>query len=192
MLEGPPPISGGTVDWVFLDRDGTVNVKPAAGEYVESADDLQLLPGAGAGVRLLNDAGIWVGLVTNQRGVALGRMSAVDLEQVHERLQALLAVHGARLDALYACPHGLDECDCRKPGPGMMLKAQSEHPELDFRRAAIVGDSVSDIEAGRRLGLRTVAIGAADGELARRCDPDHQVADLLEGARLLTAVSQQR
>lgn len=167
---------------MFLDRDGTLNVKPPAGEYVERPADLRLLPGAAAAVRELNRAGVWTALVTNQRGVALGRMSLADLDAVHEQLASLLAREGAQLDAVYACPHGLGECDCRKPAPGMLLRARAEYPELDFARAAIVGDSPADIEAGRRLGLRTVLIGDAP---LPGCAADDVVADAAQAARLL-------
>jgi D-glycero-D-manno-heptose 1,7-bisphosphate phosphatase len=175
---------------VFLDRDGTLNVKPPDGEYVERPEELELLPGAAAAVRMLNRAGLWTGVVTNQRGVALGRMSASDLEAVHERLRRLLDLEEAHVDAIYACTHGLDECECRKPHPGLLLRAQSEHPEIDFARAAIVGDSTSDVQAGRRLGLRTVLIGGADGDLvAAGAAADHLVADPLQAASLLLARS---
>lgn len=175
--QSTPPIS-----WVFLDRDGTLNVKPPAGEYIERPAALQLLPGAGEAVRNLNRAGVWAALVTNQRGVSLGRMSLADLDAVHERLVRLLALEGAHLDAIYVCPHGIDECDCRKPAPGMLLRARREHPALDFARAAIVGDSLSDMEAGRHLGLYRVLIG--DAPLADDC-ADAVVADPASAVRLL-------
>jgi D-glycero-D-manno-heptose 1,7-bisphosphate phosphatase len=179
----------GALGWVFLDRDGTLNVKPPAGEYIERADDLALLPGAAEAVRVLNRAGIWTGVVTNQRGVALGRMSAAELDAVHERLAVLLARDGASLDAIYACVHAADECDCRKPRPGMLLRAREEQPGLDFGRAAIVGDSLTDIEAGRSVGVRTILIEASDGgepSAASRL-ADDVVPHLLHAARLLLA-----
>lgn len=174
------------IRWVFLDRDGTLNVKPPAGEYIERPEVLELLPGAAEAVKMLNRAGLWTGVVTNQRGVALGRMSNEDLDAVHERLSELLHLEGASVDAIYACPHGLDECICRKPHPGLLLKAQREHPALDFARAAIVGDSSSDIQAGRRLGLTTVLISERDVDRVAAHVADHVVADPIQAARLLT------
>lgn len=181
------PSSDDAIRWVFLDRDGTLNVKPAEGEYVERPADLELLPGAAEAVRTLNRAGLWTGVVTNQRGVALGRMSADQLEAVHRRLRELLSREDAVLDAIYACPHEAGACDCRKPQPGMLLRARRENPALDFRRAAIVGDSLNDIEAGRSVGLRTVLIAgqAATGERAAAL-ADDVVPDLLHAASLLT------
>lgn len=175
------------IRWVFLDRDGTLNVKPPDGEYIERPEALELLPGAAEAVRMLNHAGVWTGVVTNQRGVALGRMSAEDLEVVHERLRHLLRLEGAFVDAIYVCPHEIAVCDCRKPQPGLLLKAQSENPALDFARAAIVGDSPSDAQAGRRLGLTTVLIAAEERGRARSCIADHVVAGPLQAASLLIA-----
>jgi D-glycero-D-manno-heptose 1,7-bisphosphate phosphatase len=179
------------IKWVFLDRDGTLNVKAPEGEYVERPEDLALLPGAAEAVRAFNRAGLWTGVVTNQRGVTLGRMSMGDLDAVHDRLRFLLGLHGASVDAIYVCPHQVGECDCRKPEPGLLLRAQSEQPGLDFARAAIVGDSISDVQAGRRLGLRTVLIaddpsGAQHGQAPAET-VDHRVADLAQAARVLLA-----
>ncbi len=144
----------------FLDRDGTINVKAPEGEYVESPDELVLLPGAAAAVRALNDAGVPVAVVTNQRGVALGRMTLDDLQRVHDRLDALLAdAAGARVDRYYACPHDKDSCDCRKPRPGMLLQAARDLG-IDPRDAVMIGDSESDAEAGRRAGARAIRLGA--------------------------------
>lgn len=177
------------IGWVFLDRDGTLNVKPPDGEYVERPEELQLLPGAAEGVKMLNRAGLWTGVVTNQRGVALGRMSAEDLDLIHERLRHLLRLEGAFVDAIYACRHGVGECSCRKPEPGLLLQARAEHPALDFARAAIVGDSASDVQAGRGLGLTTVLIST--GEEGRAVHgADHVVADLVQAASLLVAGGQ--
>ncbi len=179
------PSGDGAIRWVFLDRDGTLNVKPLAGEYVERSDGLELMPGAAEAVRAFNRAGMWTGVVTNQRGVALGLMSRDDLEAIHERLRHLLAAEGAFLDAIYACPHQIGACDCRKPAPGMLLQAQREHPGLDFTRAAIVGDSLNDVEAGRRVGVRTVMISADGPDGPTSVHADHLVRNILAAARVL-------
>jgi D-glycero-D-manno-heptose 1,7-bisphosphate phosphatase len=181
-LPGP----GAAIAWVFLDRDGTLNVKAPDGEYVERPEDLQLLPGAAEGVRMLNRAGVWTGVVTNQRGVALGRMSAEDLAAVNTRLTELLAEDGAALDAIYSCIHASAECDCRKPRPGMLVQARAEHPGLDFARAAIVGDSLSDIQAGSAVGLRTVLIDDGAGGDPQAIElADDVVGDMAAAASLL-------
>jgi len=179
------PLRDRAIRWVFLDRDGTLNVKPPDGEYIERPEALELLPGAAEAVRTLNRAGLWTGVVTNQRGVALGRMSIEDLNAVHERLKHMLGLEGAFVDAIYACPHHIGECECRKPHPGLLLKAQSEHTELDFARAAIVGDSASDVQAGRRLGLTTVLISQGEGDRLAAHVADYEVADLVQAANVL-------
>lgn len=173
---------------MFLDRDGTLNVKPPEGEYIEGPGALELLPGAAQAVRMLNRAGLWTGVATNQRGVALGRMSAEDLDAVHERLRGLLELEGAFVNAIYACPHQIGVCACRKPSPGLLLQAQSEHPDLDFSRAAIVGDSASDIQTGRQLGLTTVLVSGSEADRVA-CAADHVVGDPVQAASLLIARS---
>jgi D-glycero-D-manno-heptose 1,7-bisphosphate phosphatase len=146
-----------TLSAAFLDRDGTINVKMPEGDYVERPEQVQLLPGAAAAIAALNAAGVPVFVVTNQRGIALGRMTEEDLARVHERVSALLASEGAHVDAFYWCPHDRGECDCRKPGTAMLEQAAREHG-VDPARGVMIGDSESDVEAGRRVGARTIRL----------------------------------
>jgi D-glycero-D-manno-heptose 1,7-bisphosphate phosphatase len=144
----------------FLDRDGTINEKAREGEYIKRPDELSLLPGAAAAIRRLNDAPVTVIVVTNQRGIALGRMSEEDLAEIHRDLSARLrAAAGARIDAIFHCPHDVGQCDCRKPETGMFRQALERFPWIDLERSAMIGDSESDVAAGRALGLRTVHVG---------------------------------
>jgi D-glycero-D-manno-heptose 1,7-bisphosphate phosphatase len=143
----------------FVDRDGTLNVKAAEGDYIRRAADLELLPGVAAAVRRLNDAGVPVFVITNQRGVSRGLMSEQDLDDVHLRLAELLGEHGAHIDAIYTCVHGAGECDCRKPLPGMLLDAARDH-HVDLGRAVMVGDAAADVAAGRAAGTRTIRLSA--------------------------------
>lgn len=145
---------------VFLDRDGTLNVKAPQGAYVTDPAELVLLPGAGAAVRRLNDGGVRVVLVTNQRGLARGVLTPAGYAAVAARLRAELAGHGARLDAEYVCPHE-GGCDCRKPRPGLLLRAVAEHPGIRLAGAVLVGDAESDVRAGIAAGTRTVRLAAA-------------------------------
>jgi D-glycero-D-manno-heptose 1,7-bisphosphate phosphatase len=163
---------------VFLDRDGVINVKAPEGDYVKSWDEWELLPGALEGIGLLRDAGMKLVVVTNQRGVALGRMTRSDVEDIHLRMRA----NGVDVDAVYYCPHEKGECDCRKPGTAMFERAAREVAGVELgARAAIVGDSESDMEAGRRLGLVLVKVGE------ERSPVDHACGSLLEAARWLTS-----
>jgi D-glycero-D-manno-heptose 1,7-bisphosphate phosphatase len=155
----------------FLDRDGTINEKAPDGDYIKHPGELSLLPRAAGAIRRLNDAGVTVIVVTNQRGIALGRMTEADLEEIHAELAARLeAAAGARIDAFFQCPHGLDECDCRKPGTGMFTNARKRYPWIDLGASVTIGDSVSDVEAGRALGMRTLQIGVDVADLRAAVD----------------------
>lgn len=159
---GRPARTDDELSLVLLDRDGTINVKAPEGDYIVGPDQLTLLPGAAEAIGLLNARQIPVAVVTNQRGIALGRMSEADLDAVHERLAELLAAEGATVDAIFHCPHQLDSCDCRKPGTLMLERAAKHFGVDDFARVLMVGDSTSDVLAGLRVGARTVFLGTPD------------------------------
>lgn len=146
----------GTLVTIFLDRDGVVNEKMAEGRYVTSWAEFHLLPGAAEAIAQLNRAGLRVIVVSNQRGIALGLYTAAQVEAIHNQLQETLKAHGAHVDAFYFCPHEKDACDCRKPLPGMFEQARKDFPEITAATSAMIGDSWSDIEFGRRLGMRTI------------------------------------
>jgi D-glycero-D-manno-heptose 1,7-bisphosphate phosphatase len=148
---------------VFLDRDGVlvrdVGLIARTGQFAWE-------PGAPQAVRRLSDAGFAVVVVTNQAVVARGLISEADLAGLHEWLQQqLAAVAGARVDAFYSCPHHPHAdveayrrpCDCRKPQPGLLLRAAADL-HLDLARSYLVGDRGSDIAAGRRAGCRTILV----------------------------------
>jgi histidinol-phosphate phosphatase family domain/HAD-superfamily hydrolase, subfamily IIIA len=135
----------------FLDRDGTI-IRDAS--YVRDPRDVELLPGAADAVRRLNERGIPVIVVTNQSGIARGRLGPEDYERVRARLDALLAEQGARIDATYMCPHYPDitgECDCRKPGLGLYRQAIADHA-LDPTRSLFTGDRWRDVTPASSLG----------------------------------------
>lgn len=160
---------------VFLDRDGTINESPPEGEYLASPSEVALIAGAAAAIGRLNEHGTKVVVVTNQRGIALGRMTEDDYAAVAERVAVELDAAGARLDAVFHCPHHADSCDCRKPGPGMFERAAREVPGAMLEGAAMVGDSALDVEAGNRLGLTTVRLGPTAAGEPRA---DHEATDL--------------
>ena len=145
---------------VFFDRDGTLNVDVG---YVTHLDQLRLLPRAAAAVRMVNEAGWLAILATNQAGVARKYFPEWMIGKVHERLQEELAKKGARLDAVYYCPHLPDadepayrkDCPMRKPHPGMLLKAAEEHG-ADLARSFMLGDKYSDLQAGWAAGCRSI------------------------------------
>ena len=142
---------------IFLDRDGVIN-RRLPGDYVRSWDQFRFLPGARAGLRLLREAGHLLVVITNQRGIGRGLMSEEDLADLHRRMQVELVRAGAGVDAIFHCPHDLGEnCTCRKPRPGMIERAL-EHFAIDIARSWVVGDSLSDLEAGRAVGIRGILV----------------------------------
>lgn len=153
---------------VFLDRDGVLNAKPDEGEYVTEPDAFRWLPGAVEALEILSAAGTRLVVVTNQRGVGSGRMTQRDLDAVHERMRADLAAAGVQLDAVYACTHADGGCGCRKPGIELFERAIREIPGIERRSSVVVGDALSDMEAGTRLGCPTYLVSsAATSELLR-------------------------
>ncbi len=172
---------------VFLDRDGTI-VREV--EYLRSPRQLRLLPRAAEAIRLLNRAGLAVVVTTNQSGIARGLLTEKELEEVHAVLRSRLARRGARIDGIYFCPHHPEaarpeyrrRCRCRKPAPGMLLRAAREL-DLDLGRCFAIGDSARDIEAGRRAGCRAVLVRTGYGaeteaRLERELGADYVADDM--------------
>lgn len=153
----PPRCSDPVFDIVFLDRDGTLNVRLP--RYVTSPAELELLPGVEEAVAMLNRSGARVVLVTNQRGVATAEVGLHQVEQVHSALQDRLSLSGAWLDAIFVCPHEKGTCRCRKPAPGLFEQALAAAPWADPARCVMVGDMASDVEPAAGLGMRTVLLG---------------------------------
>jgi D-glycero-D-manno-heptose 1,7-bisphosphate phosphatase len=137
---------------VLLDRDGVLNKKPPRAEYVRTWAGFDWLPGAQEALKLFYDAGYRVILVSNQAGIARGAMTEADLAAIHERMKEEAVQAGGRIDAIYHCPHGWDDnCDCRKPKPGMLFQAQRDH-HLDLTRTLFIGDDERDAEAADAAG----------------------------------------
>lgn len=171
---------------VFLDRDGVINRPAAEGDYILRWDDFHFLPGVAEAISSLRGAGWNVIVVSNQRCVGKGLLQIAELEAIHQKMAAELAKAGAPLDGVYYCPHEKEPpCDCRKPSPGMFFRAAREH-QIELAASWMVGDSESDIEAGKRAGCRTVRIiyePAAEGE-----GRNYFASNLLEASkRILTA-----
>lgn len=150
----------------FLDRDGVLNRKMPEGQYVTAPEEFELLPGAIPGLQLLAARGYRLIVVTNQRGVARRKLTLDGLSIIHRKMERLLAANGLALDAIYVCPHGSDECDCRKPEPGMLLRAFESFPGLVPGESVLFGDSTSDVEAARRAGVPAVRM-PANGSLEK-------------------------
>lgn len=178
----------------FIDRDGVINEER---NYVHRIADFVLLPGVIQGLILLRDAGYRLIVVTNQSGIARGYFDQVEMDRLHNHLRAQLAENGVALDAIYFCPHHPQgvirslaiKCDCRKPSPGMLLQAAMDF-DLDLAASVLIGDKLSDVEAGKCAGVgRTVIVESGhEVEPAARLEADMVAADLLSAAHALTGV----
>jgi D-glycero-D-manno-heptose 1,7-bisphosphate phosphatase len=164
------------IEYVFLDRDGVLNCGLPDGRFITRWEEFQLLPGVAATIGFLNRSGRKVIVVTNQRCIALGLCSEADLVTLHTRLQKELALQCAAVDAIYYCPHDEGQCNCRKPLPGLFQQAFRDFPRARNTNSVMVGDSLSDIEAGARLGMRTVFIDKANNGGSRSQDADRATA----------------
>ena len=178
-----PPLPSSLRPAVFLDRDGTLNemVYDETHGLMDShrrPEQVVLIAGAAEFMRQARAMGYQLVVVTNQPGVAKGTLTVPELEAVNRRLAELLAAAGASWDALYFCPHhpqgrpGADpafvmECDCRKPKPGMLLRAAAER-QLDLAGSWMVGDGLNDVEAGKRAGCRTILVTGLKPEQLER------------------------
>ena len=152
---------------IFLDRDGTINKYVG---FLRNIDDFELIDGVAEAIRKINESGYLAIVVTNQPVIARGEVSFNELEEIHNKMETLLGKEGAYLDAIYYCPHhphkGYEgerpelkiDCDCRKPKPGMLLKA-AEDFNIDLSQSWMIGDGQNDVVAGINAGCKTVLIG---------------------------------
>jgi D,D-heptose 1,7-bisphosphate phosphatase len=174
---------------VFLDKDGTLVVDVP---YNVDPDRMMLMPGAGEALRRLSDAGYKLIVVSNQSGIARGIFAESALPAVEQRLREMLAEWGAPLSGFYYCPHHPDgsvsgyavHCDCRKPAPGMLLRAADDHG-VSLADSWMIGDILNDVEAGRRAGCQTILLDNGNEtvwELSRARLPDCVVSDLRDAA----------
>lgn len=174
--------------FVLLDRDGTLI---AERNYLACVEDVELLPGAAPGLRLLNQAGLGLAVVTNQSGLGRGYFDWAALDAIHARMTQLLADEDVTLAGIYVCPHVPDDgCACRKPQPGLAHRAAAE---LHFELAAsfVIGDKPCDIELGRRLGAVTFLVRTGYGAHWERegLRADYTVDDVLAAAQIIVGLA---
>jgi D-glycero-D-manno-heptose 1,7-bisphosphate phosphatase len=151
---------------IFFDRDGVLNVDSG---YVGSVERFQWMPGAKEAIRLANDAGYFVFVVTNQSGIARGLFTEADVRQLHDHMQKELQAQRARIDSFAYCPHYPGgsvarysiECACRQPRPGMVFDLISKWP-IEVEGSVLIGDKATDIAAGEAAGLATVLFRGGD------------------------------
>jgi len=190
---------------VFLDRDGVINelvyhLEQGIIDSPFTVEQFRLFPGVGEAIRKLHEMGYKVILVSNQPGIAKGHMSKGTFDEIRKRMQEELAKEGAFLDGEYYCFHypeakveGLrDNCECRKPKPGLLLQAAKEM-DIDLSQSWMIGDGLTDVKAGKGAGTRTILLGRMKCELCHLMDeedthPDLVASSLLEAAWQIGAV----
>ena len=155
---------------IFLDRDGTINRYVG---FLRNIDEFELLPGVAESIKLINQSGYLVIVITNQPVIARGEVTIPELELIHQKMETLLGIEGAYVDGLYYCPHHPDsgfvgeipslkiDCNCRKPKPGMLITA-SKAFNIDLENSWMIGDGENDVKAGKAAGCRTALIGCVD------------------------------
>lgn len=147
---------------VFLDRDGTISEEVG---YISNLDQFQLMPKSAEAVKLMNERGLKVIVVTNQAGVAKGYFPEEMVSRVHKKMEKILSDQGAFLDGIYYCPHhpeGIVEtyrkkCECRKPASGLLRQASEEHG-IDISSSYMVGDKMADVECAHQIGVKGVLV----------------------------------
>ena len=173
--------------FAILDRDGTIIEEK---NYLSNPDEVELLPGAAEGLRILREMDLGLVVLTNQSGLGRGYFDKEQLDAVHERMTGLVAEEGVRLDGIYYCPHIPGErCDCRKPKDGLLRRAAADlkfNPSKSF----VIGDKPCDVELGRRVGATTILVGTGYGSEFIH-DPsvaaDYVMDDLLAAAQTVRA-----
>ena len=192
---------------VFLDRDGVVNAMVYQPEFglIDSPanpDEFVLLPGVGEAVNKINQMGFLAIVISNQPGVAKGKFTMNLLEATKQRMYQELGAYGAHLDAVYYCVHHPDgvvedyrvRCECRKPRPGLLLRAAEEW-DIELSRSYFVGDGISDVVAGQRAGCNTILVNSRKcyicDELARQqVEPDYMAANLADAVKAIEMIEQ--
>jgi len=154
----PPSKLSRALRYVFLDRDGVLNRKPPEGRYIQGWQDFELLPRVHEAIARLNRADLKIIVVTNQRGIALGHSTDDDVKALHEKLRQTLQAQSAHIDAILYCPHDEGTCDCRKPKPGLFRRAFQQFPDARPENSVMIGDSISDIEGARAIGMSTIFV----------------------------------
>lgn len=167
---------------IFLDRDGVINEKKPEGDYVTSVSEFSILPGVFEAIKLFNDSGYLVVVITNQQCIGKGMVSPDTVGAIHEHMKSEVRRHGGSIDTVYMCPHtAAENCSCRKPAPGLIEMAVRDYRRkgvsIDMTRSYMIGDSEKDIIAGEKAGLHTVRI-TTDG----KGDTAPTAAGILEAA----------
>ncbi|MFX0082901.1 MAG: D-glycero-beta-D-manno-heptose 1,7-bisphosphate 7-phosphatase [Candidatus Hodarchaeota archaeon] len=173
---------------IFLDRDGVINREV---NYLSDPDLFEFIPGSIEALKILKQKGFLLIVITNQAGIARGYFSEETLNQIHDKMNRILYENNIILDDLFYCPHHPDftgACNCRKPNPGMMLKAKKKY-NIDLQASFMVGDTLIDIETGKLANCKTILVLTGYGTKQRKkidsIKPDFIYDSLLEFAKNL-------
>jgi len=173
---------------VLIDRDGTINVER---NYLSAPDQIQLLPQAAEGIKILRGIGLSIAVVTNQSGIGRGFFDTARLGEIHQRLEKVLREAGTKIDAIYFCPHTPpDNCKCRKPQTDLAQAAARDF-NTDLSKSFVIGDNVCDIELGKNIGATTILVRTGYGletESKLAAKPDYAVENLFEAANLIRKI----
>lgn len=174
---------------IFLDRDGVICEN--RDDYVKSWEEFVWIPGANEALSRLNSNGYIAVVVTNQSAVSRGIVSRQIVEEIHQRMEKEITQTGGKIEKIYYCPHKPEDgCSCRKPEPGLLLAAAKDF-KLDFKSSYFIGDMITDIEMGHKVGCRTIMVktGKGSSQLANRVNwkikPHYIVSDLSEAVDLI-------
>ena len=182
---------------VFLDRDGVITQEPP--HYTHKLSQLKLISRSADAIRLLNKNGLMIIVASNQSGIAHGYYREEDAILFNQAMKQNLAEEGANIDAIYYCPHHPEakieryrvDCNCRKPKSGMLLRAEKEL-NIDLKHSFMVGDKLSDVEAGKRAGCKTIMVktGYGAGELkSNQIECNYVADDLYEAVKHILYLS---
>lgn len=182
---------------IFLDRDGVINRN--RDDHVKSWAEFTFMPNVLDSLRRLAQTNLPIFVITNQAVISRGLATTEQIEAIHERMVAFINGAGGRIDHVYYCPHDAHEnCDCRKPRPGMLLQAQREY-SVDLTRSFLVGDAWTDVEAGLSVGARSILVMTGRGQRQLTQTWSHfpvrfgAVCDLADATQLiLNAINGQR
>jgi len=173
---------------LFLDRDGVINRYPGERKFVTRWEEFHFLPNALKAIRRLTEEGYEIKVISNQSGIAKGIYSQESLNEITRRMIEEVKREGGKMEVYY-CPHREEDgCDCRKPKIGLFLKA-TQGKEVDFKSTYFVGDGSIDVEAGKRIGCKTILVGSGRTKLedAKKWDiqPDYFAQDLWEASGII-------
>ncbi|MCK9397562.1 MAG: D-glycero-beta-D-manno-heptose 1,7-bisphosphate 7-phosphatase [Methylobacter sp.] len=177
--------------YVLLDRDGVINHD--ADDFIKSPEEWLPIEGSLEAIALLNEHGYKVAVVTNQSGVARGLFDAAMLEKIHAKMQRMAAEKGGKIDAIYFCPHGPDDdCNCRKPKPGLLEAFAADH-HANLNGIAVIGDSLRDLQAALAVGASPMLVKTGKGRKTLNENPNLNIPvfeNLYDAAKFITTRQQ--